>query len=454
MTTADAPLAAPRAPRDGALDALRGLAVLGMVFSGSIGFGGALPGWMYHAQLPPPAHRLVPTLAGITWVDLVFPLFLFALGAAIPLALADLPPRRLLLTVLRRFALLLWIAFFTQHFKAWLLGGGTTAQLLSLAAFGLLSVQLVRRVPRRAKALAWLAALALWAHVGFQPTRSDVILLVLAWMALLGSLLWALTRHAPAWRWWALLVVVALLLAPAGTWTRGLTTSPWPWLFQFAFLKHLVVVVPGLVVGDWLLTQRPPAAASPLAAAGPLAAPALPTHDGRVALLAGLLVVLNLTLLYGRHTALNAALTAALLLGGWRLARRGPPLAACAWPLATALLLLALCLEPLQGGIRKDPSTFSYAVVCAGLSVLTLLALAAAKGPLLHWLAAHGRNPLLAYVAGALVVLPLLHLSGLHAAWNALAATSAGAVAKGLSFTAAVSLLTLAAQRFGVVWRA
>lgn len=39
-----------------ALDALRGLAILMMVLSGTIPFDGALPGWMYHAQLPPPDH--------------------------------------------------------------------------------------------------------------------------------------------------------------------------------------------------------------------------------------------------------------------------------------------------------------------------------------------------------------------------------------------------------------
>ena len=42
--------------RADALDALRGFAIITMILSGSIPFGGpaALPGWMYHAQLPPP----------------------------------------------------------------------------------------------------------------------------------------------------------------------------------------------------------------------------------------------------------------------------------------------------------------------------------------------------------------------------------------------------------------
>ena len=53
-----------------ALDALRGLAILMMVFSANIPFGGVLPGWMYHAQVPPPLHQFQADLPGITWVDL------------------------------------------------------------------------------------------------------------------------------------------------------------------------------------------------------------------------------------------------------------------------------------------------------------------------------------------------------------------------------------------------
>jgi hypothetical protein len=56
--------------RADALDALRGLAILGMILSGSIPFNDMLPGWMYHAQVPPPHHVFNPDLPGISWVDL------------------------------------------------------------------------------------------------------------------------------------------------------------------------------------------------------------------------------------------------------------------------------------------------------------------------------------------------------------------------------------------------
>ena len=68
------------------LDALRGYAILTMVLSATVVYG-ILPAWMYHAQEPPPTHAYQPDLAGLTWVDLVFPFFLFAMGAAFPFSL-------------------------------------------------------------------------------------------------------------------------------------------------------------------------------------------------------------------------------------------------------------------------------------------------------------------------------------------------------------------------------
>ena len=72
--------------RSYALDALRGYAIVTMVLSGAVVYG-VLPGWMYHAQIPPPTHAFNPAAPGITWVDLVFPFFLFAMGSAFPFSM-------------------------------------------------------------------------------------------------------------------------------------------------------------------------------------------------------------------------------------------------------------------------------------------------------------------------------------------------------------------------------
>nr|WP_281422969.1 acyltransferase family protein [Sphingomonas colocasiae] len=63
------------AERDGALDALRGIAVLGMILVNLQGSGEAAFGAFVHAEWN-----------GFTFADLVFPLFLLASGLALPLA--------------------------------------------------------------------------------------------------------------------------------------------------------------------------------------------------------------------------------------------------------------------------------------------------------------------------------------------------------------------------------
>ena len=75
----------PSNDRSLAIDALRGYAIITMVLSATV-MGGILPGWMYHCQEPPPTHAYDAAIAGVTWVDLVFPAFLFAMGAALPQA--------------------------------------------------------------------------------------------------------------------------------------------------------------------------------------------------------------------------------------------------------------------------------------------------------------------------------------------------------------------------------
>ena len=104
------------------LDALRGYAIFTMILSGSIAYGPSLPAWMFHAQVPPPTHQFNPNLPGITWVDLVFPFFIFCMGAAIPIAMQKFvvnnSPKSVVITAFRRFAVLIFFALFLEHFKS------------------------------------------------------------------------------------------------------------------------------------------------------------------------------------------------------------------------------------------------------------------------------------------------------------------------------------------------
>lgn len=432
------------ARRSEALDALRGLAVLGMVLSGSIAFGSVLPAWMFHAQVPPPAHRFVPTLPGISWVDLVFPFFLFALGAAVPLALRGRGGWDVARVALRRLFLIGFLALFTQQLKPALVSAspGWLEQVWALCAFVVLGFILTpgrrwRRLAGWSLAALLLLALPLNRGQGFSVARSDIILLVLAHMACWSALLWFFTRSQPLARWAVLLPLAAVLLggtAP-GSWNAQLlASSPMPALFQVQFLKYLFIVVPGMVVGEWLSQEQEPQPSSPWLVLGSLG-----------------LIAFNTALLF-KHGAnellLNLLLTGVVLIGLRMVVREG--VSSRLISLGAWLLLSGLALEALQGGIKKDSATFSYFFVTAGLSCFALLAL---RGLPTAFLAMHGRNPLLAYVAGALVVAPVLKLTGLHAAWAGLNGSELQGLLKGLLFTGGVSLVTWVCSKRGWIWK-
>src|SRR5271168_5430512 len=82
MNTREAPFAetphstSEAAGRIASIDIFRGLTVLVMVFVDNLDFVKGLPWWTYH--LPREAN-------GITYVDMVFPAFLFIMGLSIPL---------------------------------------------------------------------------------------------------------------------------------------------------------------------------------------------------------------------------------------------------------------------------------------------------------------------------------------------------------------------------------
>ena len=126
--------------RSHALDALRGIAILAMVLSGQIPFG-VLPEWMYHAQVPPPSHIFNGALPGITWVDLVFPFFLFAMGAAIPLALqarlnaGDKLPA-ICASILGRGLLLAGFAIYVKHIQPQTMSAAPTWQHYGFCLIG------------------------------------------------------------------------------------------------------------------------------------------------------------------------------------------------------------------------------------------------------------------------------------------------------------------------------
>ncbi len=461
--------------RNKSLDALRGIAILLMVLSSSIAFG-ILPAWMYHAQTPPPSHVFMPEHAGISWVDLVFPFFLFSMGAAIPLALNKKSVNGagfgdVVYTALRRFVILVFFALFTVHARSSVISGvpQTLDYLLSIGAFVLIFFQLYRPSGEQYKklftilqVLAYVLAIVMLAVLpfkdgkGFTLQRSDIIILVLANMALFGTIAWWFTRNNPWLRIGILPFVMAVFLSKGtGTWTDTLFQwSPVPWAYKFYYLKYLFIIIPGTIAGDWLLRY-----------AVPMQIEGRNTRNWLTitALLSFALVVLNVVLLFGRYTFINLISTTVICIVLLVYSQRSKAAAGYQQvklflQAGTWLLLLGLFFEAYEGGIKKDPSTYSYYFVNSGLAFFMMIALygcqfGKAGSVVISYLSLNGKNPMVAYVTGNLLLLPLLHLSGAMQVYIAMQKNIFTGFLSGVLFTGIVSLVTVFFTKRGWLWK-
>lgn len=403
------------------IDLLRGLAILGMVFSGLQPHGGALPAWMYHAQVPPPDHIFNPSLPGLTWVDLVFPFFLFAMGAAVPVVLPGSLARHGLRGTLRqmvvRFGLLLLLAVLSFNFapgrNAAAGGAADWAGIGVFLALFLLIARIPGLRPSQARYLKWagvfgLCALIYLKHVswgGFDPSNNDPILRVLANVYVVGTLLWLVSQHNKMLRIALLFLVTCAYLGDLG---EGFLTPIWRWhdpwnLVSLYLLKYLMLFLPGTIAGEWLLRGD--------------SIRNLPVFGALVMVF--ILTAVVLGGLFARETllVLGIALLALTTFSSLRLVE-GDMLRAAPWFYGGMMMLIGgLLMEPFQGGVKKDPSTLSYFFITGGLAFAWIQSFR-------HWEHANwsrwvapvqqlGQQALMAYFLSGFFIVPLWNLTGL-----------------------------------------
>jgi predicted acyltransferase len=468
-----------------ALDALRGLALLAMLLSGQMPFGpNALPSWMYHAQEPPPHFEWIGTLPGISWVDLVFPFFLFAMGAAFPLALSrrmenKTSPGRLLLFVCERGFLLGFFALFVQAIRPYTLSNHSTTAVWLLALLGFLILfPILTRLPDEwprilkfsVRAAGWLAAILFFICArypdgsGFSLGRSDIIIVVLTNMAVFGSLVWMITRDNLLLRLGVMGVMFAIRMSnmptPTDGWVHDLwMASPLPWIYQLYYLQYLCIVIPGTIAGDLILQwTRQPVPAEQISASKSWP----PVQYISILLTLTTLLLVVLIGLKARWLIETTLLAFALCLIGWMLLKRPlnetERLFQRLFNWAVYWLVLGLIFEPCEGGIKKDHPTLSYYFVTSGLAICVLIGFSIlidvfSQKRWLWLLIDNGQNPMVAYAGINNFITPVLGLVGADQLLTHFAATPWRGFWKGAIITLLMALTVSYLTRRKVFWR-
>ena len=470
-----------------ALDALRGLAILGMILSGQLPFGEhALPAWMYHARVPPPEHKWIGTLAGITWVDLVFPFFLFALGAAIPLALSrrlaqGVAKLKVGLFILERGILLGFFALYVEAIRPYVISDHPSVKtwLVALLGFGLLFPVLMR-LPDAwpaawrwgIRAFGWASAVALLALLrypggkGFSLEHSDIIIVVLANMAVFGSFLWWLTRRNLLLRLGVLGILVAIRLSNMPHPIEGWVSEVWrwsslPWIYRLYYLQYLFIVVPGTIAGDllrqWMQQEEPdhaPVPGSPKAWS--------PLRFLAIALLMLGLTVLLVVGLKTRWLVATTAVAFALCAAGWWLMSKPSNsiegLFHRLFNWAIYWLVLGLFFEPYEGGIKKDRATMSYYFVTAGCAICVLIWLSIIidvfrRKRWVQLLIENGQNPMIAYAGINNLVIPVLALTSVNQFLSSLVSSPWLGFVHGAIITLLLALSVSFFTKRNIFWR-
>lgn len=468
--------------RSYALDALRGYAIITMVLSGTI-VSGIMPGWMSHAQTPPPSHIFNPDIPGITWVDLVFPFFLFAMGAAFPFFVNKRIEKgettlHLIWDVAKRYIQLTFFAIFIQHFYPWTLSNpqDPRAWLLALTCFALLFPMFMRmpfKMPEWAhiavKLGAYLIAFILLNTVTyandrkFDPHYSNIIILLLANMAFFGTAIYIFTRNNVLARLAVLPLIMGVFLGSKieGSYTEAIFNfTPLGWMYKFTYLKYLFIVIPGSIAGEyiyrWMQERKK---------AEPHSIQKKENTTANILLLLTIgSIIVNLICLYNRWLTTNLLINIIVLVGGsvWLKLKKGSNINITLWQklyIAGAyLILLGLIFEPFEGGIKKDHSTYSYYFVTAGLAFMAMLAFNIIcdyyrylRGTAFLYMS--GQNPMIAYVATSLFTMPVLNLLGIRSLLEVFWQDPWMGFLHGVILTGIAVLITMFFTRIKWFWR-
>ena len=448
------------------IDILRGITIFAMILCANIGYNSDLPAWMFHGQTPPPTYAFNPDVPGITWVDLVFPFFLFTMGAAFPLAMrkrleggtsrwevtGSLFKRWLTLTI---FAIVLG--------NAYQIGASPRPAMVkgifSIAMWAVMFMSLVRIKDERQCRLInnagmfLLIAMAVVGtdYMGLKLSRwnSDIIIMILANIAIFGGLIWMLTKDSIRLRWLILLFIIAIkalssYMPEVLSWVPSMGSIGW--FFSWGFLQYLVIAIAGSIVGDKLLEHSRSGASVEIDA----------WHLGAgIIALAAMLV--QLWGLFTRHILADFVISAVLGAAFIALTFKRRNIMTWLGYFGFAFMLVGIIFDPIDGGITKDHCNLSYMLTTTGMTALTGAFVLALE---LKWqikgrgLSGSGQNPMLAYTVTSFFTGPILTMCGITAWLDAISVGSPfWGVVRGLVFTLLMVAVTCFFTRKKLFWR-
>lgn len=448
------------------IDILRGITIFAMILCANIGYFSDLPAWMFHAQTPPPTYAFNPDVPGITWVDLVFPFFLFTMGAAFPLAMrkrlengasrwsvtGSLFRRWLTLTI---FAIVLG--------NAYMIGASTRPDIVkgifNVVLWGVMFMSLVRLKDEKKCRLVNNAGMFLMIvmavlgvdYMGLKLSRwsSDIIIMILANVAFFGGLLWMFTKDSIRLRWLVLLFIIAIKALSSYTpqvldWIPSMGSIGW--FFSWGYLQYLIIALTGSIVGDKLLEHS--------RSGETVSIDRYHIVAGAVALVA---MLVQLWGLFTRHILADFIISAVLGLVFVALTFKRRNIVSWLGYFGFAFMLVGIIFDPIDGGITKDYCNLSYMITTTGMTALTGAFVLALE---LKWqikgrgLSGCGQNPMLAYGVTTFVTGPILAMIGIGPWLDAISAGSPSwGVVRGLVYTLLMVAITCYFTKKKLFWR-
>jgi predicted acyltransferase len=460
-----------------ALDALRGIAILGMILSSRIP--ATLPNWMFHAQNPPPSEAL-KLWPGISWVDLVFPFFLFSMGAAFPFALskkigAGESKFKISIEIIFRGLLLTAFAIIIAHIRPTSLNPHPNifTNLIAVCAFVLLFFayaklpQVTPKMNKILKAIGFAGLVVFLAIVkypggsGFRYTRSDIIILVLANMSVFGSLIWLFTRENILLRVSVFGILLAFRLTQNidGSWMKYLWDNfQIPGIFRIYFCQYLFIIIPGTIVGDiilkWIKEKKDKISNTENAFSK--------ISLWSIVIILTTYIVLMLSLLISRWVVFAAIFTfifCIIMLYIFRWAKSiDERLLQKLFNWAAYWLIIGIMFESYEGGIQKAKPTMSFYFITTGMAILVLIIFTVIidllkQNKSINLLIHTGQNPMIAYAGGTNLITPLFAITYIDKFLQYFAVTPWLGAVKGLFITLALAYITSFFTKRKIFWR-